>query len=257
MKSMTRMFAVTGIIHVHSDFSSDGLCSIADLAGLAREAGFRFVGLTDHAEDLSSEDVEDFRRECEKHSDESFAMIPGLEFRCRGEIHILGLGAAGHIDETDPVVIASQVRAKGGVAILAHPGRIGYQCPPELFTALHGIEIWNSPDDGRFVPPLAGLHLLREARMANPAIFGFGGVDLHWIDQSPAVTLELSMNGTFPVSAGVVLDFLRSGRFTVRGRYIAFSARPAANWLTFSSFSALRKLYEVARTIREIALGES
>src|SRR3990172_6112768 len=96
---------VKGIIHVHSDFSRDGLCSIADLADFAREAGFQFVGLTDHAEDLSPEDMESLRRECEKHSERSFVMIPGLEFRCSDDIHILGLGITGDISSSDAVTL--------------------------------------------------------------------------------------------------------------------------------------------------------
>ncbi len=100
---------IKGIIHVHSDFSRDGLHSVADLAEFARQSGFRFVGLTDHAEDLSEEHMQSLRQECEKHSDESCVMIPGLEFRCSGDIHILGLGIAHDIASGDPVTVASRI----------------------------------------------------------------------------------------------------------------------------------------------------
>ncbi len=143
---------VRGIIHVHSDFSRDGLHSIADLADFAREAGFRFVGLTDHDEDLSLEDRTSLRRECEKHSDESCVIIPGLEFRCNADIHILGLGITDDVRSSDAATVATQITEMGGIAVLAHPSRNGYQCPGELCAVLNGIEIWNAVYDGRFVP---------------------------------------------------------------------------------------------------------
>lgn len=250
--------AVTGIIHVHSDFSRDGLCSIADLAGLAREAGFRFVGLTDHAEDLSSADLKDLRRLCEEYSDDSFVMIPGLEFRCSGDIHILGLGIADPIPHNDPIVVASQIAASGGLAILAHPGRNGHQCPRELCNVLHGIEIWNASYDGRFVPTLASFHLLQEARRTNHAICGFGGPDFHGLDRNPGVILELRTDLTSSsVDTRIVLHCLKSGTFRMRGRYVAFDAHTAPNWLNRLSLWAFRKVYEVGTAIRDVALGEA
>ncbi len=217
---------VRGIIHVHSDFSKDGLSSVADLADFARESGFQFVGLTDHAEDLSAEDMKSLREECENHSNHSFVMIPGLEFRCSDDIHILGLGVADHNPSNDPVAVASQIRENGGLAILAHPGRNGYQCPRELYTMLNGIEIWNAGYDGRFVPRLANLRLLEEARAANPAVLGFGGADLHAFRRPPGVVLQLRANGIARVDTGMVLHNLRTGGFSVCGRYLPHTENP-------------------------------
>ncbi len=248
---------VTGIIHVHSDFSRDGLCSIADLADFAREAGFQFVGLTDHAEDLSPEDMKGLRQECGQYSNESFVMIPGLEFRCSSDIHILGLGVTDHNASNDPVAVASQIRAKGGLAILAHPGRNGYQCSQELYRVLNGIEIWNAGYDGRFVPPMANLRLLQEARAANPSVLGFGGADIHFLELSPGVVLQLTANGSPGIDGCLVLELLRSGKFSVCGRYLSFDANTGPHRLVRSSLVAFRKVYEVSKAIRDFALGEA
>ena len=248
--------SVKGIIHVHSDFSRDGLCSIEDLADFAREAGFQFVGLTDHAEDLSPEDMKSLRGECEKHSDESCVLIPGLEFRCSEDIHILGLGITDDMSSTDPVTVAGQIRDLGGLSILAHPYRNGYRCPPELSSCLNGIEIWNAAYDGRFVPRLASLRLLREARNVNPSMFGIGGADLHGLYNPPGVVIQLPVNGNAGVNLRMVLQDLQSGRFSVCGRYVRFDAhtepQPVARFLVWT----FRKLYEVAKTIRNVAVGE-
>ena len=246
---------VRGIIHVHSDFSRDGLCSISDLGDFGREAGFQFIGLTDHAEDLSISDMESLRRECEKHSDESFAMIPGLEFQCTEDIHILGLGAAENIASTDPVTVAKKIHNLGGLAILAHPGRNGHQCSQELCRVLHGIEIWNAADDGRVVPPPANLHLLQKARGSNLAISALGGVDLHWLDGLPGITIELRLKSHLPVRPEIVLNSLRSANFVVRGRYVAFDAHPAPSTLGRMSLAVFRRLYDVSVAVRDIALG--
>jgi hypothetical protein len=247
---------VTGIIHVHSDFSRDGLCSIADLAEFAREAGFQFVGLTDHAEDLSVVDMKNLQQECERNSDESLVLIPGLEFRCTGDFHILGLGVTCHISSEDPLRVAHQIGRMGGLAVLAHPGRSGYLCPQELRGVLNGIEIWNAAYDGRFVPPLAGFHLLQQARSSNSAISGFGGADLHGLFRPPGVVVQLQVNGNTRIHAPMILDCLRSGKFIVRGKYVSFDAQTGPHPLLHPFLWAFRKVYEHFKAVRNLALGE-
>ena len=248
---------IRGIIHVHSDFSNDGLHSVADLADFARESGFRFVGLTDHAEDLSVQDMESLRQECEAHSDESCVMIPGLEFQCNGNIHLLGLGITKEIISTDPIVVAREIQALGGLAILAHPGRNGYQYPAELYLVLNGIEIWNAGYDGRFVPPLANLRLLQEARTANPNIRGFGGEDLHIWVRPPRVVVDLQGVGIGPLDIEMVLHGLQTGRFSVHGRYLSFDAMTGPDWLGGMPLRVFRKTYEISKTFRNLVFGES
>lgn len=246
--------AVTGMIHVHSDYSSDGFCSIAELADFARETGLDFLALTDHAEDISPEDLRNLQEECEKHSDDTCVLIPGLEFRCSGDIHILGLGISETIPFDDAVNVATEIRRREGIAILAHPGRNGYECSPDLYGVLNGIEIWNAADDGQFVPPPAGLRLLREARSLNPAIAGFGGADLHWLDGSPVVTIRLQTTGV-DFCPEMVLDRLRSGDFVVRGKFFACDARALTNTVVRFPVRVSRLFYVLSKTIRGIALG--
>lgn len=247
---------VQGMIHAHSDFSSDGFHCVADLADFARQSGFRFVGLTDHAEDLSAENIRNLQHECKKCSDESFVMIPGLEFRCQEDVHILGIGAAKNITSTDPVTVASQIQAMGGLAVLAHPGRNGYQCPPDLYPLLNGIEIWNTRYDGRFVPPLANLRLLQQARITNPSVLGFGGQDLHTWDRPPGVVVDLRLRGIDHLNVGMVLYCLRMGGFSVRGRYLSFDAMTGPDWLRGVPLRVFRKTYEISRGFRNAVLGE-
>ncbi len=248
---------VSGVIHVHSDFSKDGLCSVAELADFARDSGFGFVALTDHAEDLSGDDVKALGRECEKSSDPSFVMIPGLEFRCSGGIHILGLGIRDHIWRRDPLEVASQIRVRGGLAILAHPGGSEDRCPRALGELLDGIEIWNAAYDGRVAPPVANIRLLENMRHFNPAIAGFGGADLHGLHLPPGVILQMQVNESARGDARMLLEHLRLGRFVIRGRFITLDAHASYSWLTRACLWMFRKSYEVSKTIRDVALGES
>lgn len=249
--------SIRGIIHVHSDFSKDGMCSIADLADFAQEAGCQFVCLTDHAEDLSLEDMKIIREECEKYSDESCVMIPGLEFRCDDDIHILGIGVTDDIVSSDAVTVVTHITAMGGLAILAHPGRNGYRYPEELWTALNGIEIWNAGYDGRFVPPLANLRLFQEARSMNPEVVGFGGADLHDLDGPPGVVIRVREYGSNKFTIQEVLCGLRSGKFSVHGKYLSFDASKGPYWLKGVPLRTLRKVYEISRDFRTAVLGES
>jgi len=247
----------TGIIHVHSTFSRDGLCSIADLADFARKAGFRFVGLTDHAEDLSTEDLARFHQLCRRHSDEFVVMLPGLEFRCRDGLHLLGLGVASPILSNDPIAVATHIRREGGLAILAHPSRSDYRCPPELWAVLDGIEVWNAAYDGRYVPPLPGFRVLQQAQRVNPFIFGFGGADFHGLQRPPGVVLQLALDGRATVDHHMVLQRLRAGRFVVRGSYLGFDAYGGPHLLARFPLWTFRKLYELSKAIRDFALHEA
>jgi hypothetical protein len=248
---------IKGFIHVHSEFSRDGLLSVADLADFARESRFRFVGITDHAEDLEPEDRKSLRRQCEENSDDACVMIPGLEFCCDGDVHILGLGITGDLSGPDPVALAAQIREAGGVAILAHPSRNGYQCPQELYRVLSGVEVWNAAYDGRFVPPLANLRLLQEARTTHPAVAAFGGADLHALYQPPGVVVQLRLNSGTSVDAGIILQELESGNFTIRGKYLRFDGQKRPHPLSRFPLWAFRKLYEVSRAIRDAAMGNA
>lgn len=242
-----------GIIHVHSDFSRDGFCSVKDLAEFAREAGFGFVGITDHAEDLSAGDVKELSQNCKTYSDESFVMIPGLEFRCTDGLHILGLGVREGIEDVDPVRVASRIRQQGGVAVLAHPSASGHRCPRELSAVLDGIEIWNARYDGRYVPAMANVRLLEEVREINPAVAGFGGADLHVLDRDPGVALELRVRPKPNVDPDMVLKDLREGKFAVCGRYLRLHTRLPARGLARAGLWAFRKSYELSKAIRDAA----
>ncbi len=122
---------------------------------------------------------------------------------------------------------------------------------------LNGIEIWNAAYDGRFVPPSANLRVLQEARATNPSVLGCGGADLHAFRRPPGVVLQLRANGTGEVDTRMILDGLRTGGFSVCGKYVSFDASTQSHWPARFPLWLFRKLYETSKAIRDVALGEA
>jgi predicted metal-dependent phosphoesterase TrpH len=93
-----------GALHIHSTYS-DGERTLAQLRSTFQAAGCCFICTTDHAEAFDEARVDEYRRECESLSDETFAVVGGLEYRCDGGMHVLGYGVTALIDSTDPAEV--------------------------------------------------------------------------------------------------------------------------------------------------------
>ena len=63
-----------------------------------------------------------------------------------------GLGIRHFTGVKDPIALARFIRAQGGLAVVSHPSRYGYEIPPALVGEIDGIEVWNASNDSRFVP---------------------------------------------------------------------------------------------------------
>ncbi len=168
-----------GALHVHSTLSHDGTMTISELAEWYMTRGYQFIAIGEHSQDMSEEKVEILKKQSTEHSCDGFCIIPGIEYSCQGGIHIFGLGALGLTREMDPVVVAEEIRAQGGLAILAHPYRYNWTCAPELLRAVHAVEIWNVGYDGKYLPSARAPEALRRMRRINPELLAIAGQDLH------------------------------------------------------------------------------
>src|SRR5438128_5838222 len=158
------MRRVKGIIHVHSNYSYDGEHSLAEIAQHGITRGYGFIGMSDHSDTFDSQKMADYVKECERVSHPTCVIIPGIEFRCENNLHLVGLGMGHYTSEKDPIKVTECIHAEGGIAIVAHPGRYRYQIPASLVGAVDGIEVWNASHDGRFAPNERSLNLLKELR---------------------------------------------------------------------------------------------
>ena len=168
-----------GALHVHSTLSRDGTMTIEELAEWYVERGYQFIAIGEHSEDMSEEKVEILKRQSAGHSRDGFCIIPGIEYFCTAGIHIFGLGALGLTRETNPVIVAEEIRTQGGLAILAHPDLYNWDCAPELLKAVNAVEIWNVRYDGKYLPSAQGPAALHRMRRVNPQLLAIAGQDLH------------------------------------------------------------------------------
>jgi len=242
---------VRGALHVHSSLSRDGSLTIAELAQWYGSRGYRFLALSEHAEDLDAARSGLLAQGAVENSSSSFCIIPGMEFRCEGDIHIVGLGAVGSTPPSDPLAVIEVIHQQGGWAVLAHPQRIGWDCPVELLRALDAIEIWNVPYDGRFVPRVEALSGFPRFQRANPDLLAVAGHDFHRRTYFYDVAIEMEVASLVKEA---ILGNLRHGRYVIRSRLFSTDSqfrlsRWAAARLRFLIWQCenLRKLRSLLR----------
>jgi len=202
---------IKGIIHVHTMYSHDGELSLSDLAQLCKTSGYKFVIVTEHAEDMTEDSMSEFVHECKLLSDEDLVIIPGLEFICNG-LHILGLGIEKLLQMSDFRTLVNEIHKQGGIAVLAH---VSYykDIPLENLLEVDGIEVWNSRYDGRYAPKLKCIKTFENLKKHNSNVVGYCGLDLHSYYEFGKLSIIVNINEE--VDGGVILDALRKGDFKI------------------------------------------
>ncbi|HZQ95044.1 MAG TPA: PHP domain-containing protein [Candidatus Sulfotelmatobacter sp.] len=171
-----------GVLHAHSNYS-DGEFTLPELRNIFMAEGCSFLCITDHAEYFDPESIQSYVHECESLSDEKFRIVPGLEYRCEREMHILGYCATRLNDSTNPEQIIRHIDSQQAISVIAHP-RNDFFDWIETFQALpQGIETWNSKYDGRYAPRPGTFALLQRLKKRAPGMHAFYGQDLHWKHQ--------------------------------------------------------------------------
>ena len=198
-----------GVIHAHSTYS-DGEYTLSELREVFLASGCSFVCMTEHAEDLNADTIEQFKAECEKLSDEKFLFLPGLEYTCDRRMHVLGYGVTDLLSTTNPEEVISHINSMGGISVIAHPMDSAFDWI-ESFTHLpHGIETWNSKYDGRYAPRPGTFQLLQRLKKRQ-SMLAFYGVDFHWKRQFRQLYTSLDCEA---LTTDSVLDGFSKGSFT-------------------------------------------
>lgn len=243
------MRLLRGIIHVHSNYSYDGEHSLAEIAQYAVTRGYSFIGMSEHSDTFDRKRMAEYVEECERLSTPQYVLIPGIEFRCEAELHVVGLGITHYTDAKDPVEVARFIHEKDGIAILAHPVRYDYQIPSGVLCAVDGVEAWNALYDGRFVPNDSSLTLISEARKKQTcSILAFGAQDLHRIRSRCDVELTVSCN---ELSKASVLRALKAGHFTISNPYFRLDSTNDVGPFQLAQIRAARLTYNLARRLRD------
>lgn len=236
-----------GIVHVHTRYSHDGKDAIPDLAAWARERGIRFVGITDHAEDLTEERWRELVAECSAHSDPSLVLHPGLEFRFHGYtgVHLLALGLTRWIAPTTPAEFIAATRGCTALTIGAHPVIWRTPCPDDVLDQLDAIEVWNGGYNTRFLPDPKAMAVVRALRERGRPTVATIGPDQH--DRRRDHELRIVVAGS-PADA---LREIRSGRFINRRRAIRISSDASMSMPNRALLASARVALDVARRTRD------
>jgi PHP domain len=240
--------AHVGILHVHSNLSYDGQNTLAEIASVAKRRGYRFVGITEHSDTFDQNKMAHLVDECERRSDASLLMVPGLEFTCDHNLHLLALGIEHYTHVTNPALVARFVKAQGGLAILSHPSRYGYQIPSGLEMLLDGIEVWNAGYDGRFIPNDRSIRLWKSLHARNNSLRAFGSQDLHTIGDDSHVRVSVRCD---QLTRDGILKSLKDGDFVISNSYVRLRSDSSPGWLKLNAIGVGRRAYFTARAIRD------
>ena len=197
-----------GNLHTHST-RSDGALDPNGVARWYADRGYDFLAITDHRT----------RTLVDPPDGSSLIMLPSMELdgwdeSYDGEYHLTGIGLASTDDsETGDSLQAAvdEVKADGGIAILAHPHWLGI-APHEILpvTGLDGLEVFNSTCE------LANgkgdsSHVWDYALDAGMMLHGFAVDDAHW--RRPDAGLAWVMAKSETRAAASISDALAAGSF--------------------------------------------
>lgn len=207
---------IRGAVHVHSTLSRDGTMTIAKLARYFKQKGYQFLAMGEHAEDMTDAKVETLREQSAANSDDEFCVIPGIEFAVTRQIHIVGAGIVTLIPLENPVYVAERIREQNGFSILAHPRRLGWDCPADLLRAVDAVEIWNIGNDGKYLPSAKVLPAFARMRDVNPRLYAMASHDFHRRASFYDMAVETDTNA---LSTDSILQNLKRGSYVVRSLF--------------------------------------
>lgn len=183
-----------GAIHIHTDYSSDGNCSIEQLIQKSKELRYDFLIITDHFEDVvDPRQQQKIIDDCNKLNNESNGpkVIPGIEVRFKDKAHILVIGIRNPIYQSDVQSIKSLrncAKAQGALVGVAHLS-YKFNLSVRELGFFDFIEGWNIRHDMK----LPSHKHLRVAQ-GLPSCCILGGLDLHRINELGSLWVETEGN---------------------------------------------------------------
>ncbi len=223
---------VTGIYHIHSDFSYDGTNSLEEIARWAREHGLRFGLLTEHDLGFDQEKFEKYRAECSKNSGEVL-LIPGIEYEVIHDGAIIHVGAIGvpllldkAFAEKGLVSLVDAIHQYGGLAVLHHPNNVRKVLTRNLIELFDFIELWNTKFDCGFGPNSQFLRWLRDMECQGPYLVS---ADIHDIGRFKKDNIAfLDMGSSEGLQVSEICYRLKERNYKCRvGNWVVF---PDAAW---------------------------
>ncbi|HBC46546.1 MAG TPA: hypothetical protein DEO84_08260 [candidate division Zixibacteria bacterium] len=236
-----------GALHLHTTLSHDGIMSLAELSDFLKELGYNFIAITEHSYDLNQDSINKLVEEARKLSGDNFLIIPGIEFRCRDKIDILGYGTTATCDSEDPKKIIEHIKSHGGVAVWAHPTIKNYPVSDDWIIKLDGYEVWNNSNDGKYLPQRKPLRIYRKYRSLNPELKAFTGLDLHSKRSFGPIATLIDLPKP---DVSTIIAAMRSGYFWTESQFFDTDSRANINALRRGGIYSARILLNIARVIK-------
>jgi predicted metal-dependent phosphoesterase TrpH len=246
---MTKQSKLKGAPHVHTSLSYDGTMSLEEISSFFKKKKFDFVLITEHSENISNSVMNKLTDECKRFSSSKFLIIPGLEFRCRNDLHILGLGVNKTLESDDPLKVINYISQQGGVAILAHPTKRNYAWDKVWIEKLDGAEIWNVACDGKFLPQVESIRMFKKLAEHNPCLKPFAGMDLHRDKNYYDVSLRIERKD---LNQDKILKDLKEGNFTLESTFFKMKPGIGISRTSFVVMYAFRKVLNLVRKLRDV-----
>lgn len=124
-------------LHIHSRYSYDSFLSPKMIVKVAQKKGLSGIAVTDHGTikgGLATREI---------NNDADFAVIVGAEIKTDfGDV--LGLFLSREVRSRRFIEVCEEIKAQGGLVILAHPYRKGKALPEELLSNIDYIEGFNA-----------------------------------------------------------------------------------------------------------------
>ncbi len=206
-------------LHIHSDHSADGTCSVEDMLDAVRALRMECVAFTDH-------NTMDGYREALGMADD-LVIIPAVEVSS-AEGHVLAYGIDREIAPGMPVLdTIMAIHDAGGIAVAAHPYRVWSGLGEDnVLPEFDAIEVLN----GRSAK--SGNHAAARlaARMGRP---GTAGSDAHCVEQMGNAYCTLPA-GCRDVES--VIEAIVGGRAVPRGEHrsiggsVSYAMKAVGEW---------------------------
>lgn len=124
-------------LHVHTSYSHDGFCSVAQAVAAAKARGLNGIAIADHNSISGHAEIAKFRSE-------DFLIIPSIEVSSK-DGHVLGLG----INELIPRDLSAaetvdKIKAQGGIAVAPHPFSPARKTGVVFKAKFDAVEVFNS-----------------------------------------------------------------------------------------------------------------
>lgn len=124
-------------LHVHTSYSHDGFCSVAQAVERAKARGLSGIAIADHNSIAGHAEIPKF-------SGGDFLIIPGLEVSSK-DGHVLGLGVNESIPrDLSAAETVDKIKEQGGIAVAPHPFSPARKTGVVFKAKFDAVEIFNS-----------------------------------------------------------------------------------------------------------------